>query len=206
MLFPTKYTALGKVTCPLQNARLCIHKFPVLITGLHLKTQKPAVFSSINTVRGIADEKSGMDQNVQKLSWTERQEFWQKNKSLNRPISPHVTIYSWQYTNTWSITHRATGIAWYGGVLVLAVPYMMLPYMFPTYIEYLSSLNLGSAILGAGKFLISWPLVYHTLNGGRHLAWDAGYGLNLEALKMSAYATVALSVVISLGLACISFK
>ena len=205
MLIVTNSALLAKVLCPMRNAQSLFHKSPVFINGRLLKS-KNFESSPKKIVRGIADESSGMDQNVQKLSWSARQEFWQKNKNLNRPISPHMTIYSWQYTNTWSITHRATGIAWYGGVLVLAVPYMMLPYMFPAYIEYLASMNLGSVILGAGKFLISWPIVYHTLNGTRHLAWDAGYGLNLEALKKSAYGTVALSVLISLGLACISLK
>ena len=38
-------------------------------------------------------------------------EFWSKNKALNRPISPHLTIYKFQLTSMLSITHRATGLA-----------------------------------------------------------------------------------------------
>ena len=37
-------------------------------------------------------------------------EFWSKNKALNRPISPHLTIYKFQLTSMLSITHRATGL------------------------------------------------------------------------------------------------
>merc|ERR1719516_453325 len=38
-------------------------------------------------------------------------EFWSKNKALNRPLSPHLTIYKFQLTSMLSITHRATGLA-----------------------------------------------------------------------------------------------
>lgn len=34
-----------------------------------------------------------------------------KNARLNRPMSPHLTIYQPQLTTILSITHRATGVA-----------------------------------------------------------------------------------------------
>merc|ERR1712012_798375 len=41
-----------------------------------------------------------------------REQFWDKNKRLNRPISPHLTIYKMQMTSVLSITHRGTGLGW----------------------------------------------------------------------------------------------
>merc|ERR1739847_217001 len=41
-----------------------------------------------------------------------REEFWEKNKRLSRPLSPHLTIYKPQMTSMLSITHRGTGVAW----------------------------------------------------------------------------------------------
>ena len=164
----------------------------------------PAVLHK-SSFRQVTSDSSGMDPNVQKIAKNEKVEFWEKNRNLKRPISPHMTIYSWQYTNTLSITHRATGIMMYGGLFVLAVPYISLPYMFPAYITYLTSFTSGKLLLGTGKFLISLPVVYHSLNGVRHLFWDFGYGLNLENLKTTAYATVGGSLVISLILAFLKF-
>merc|ERR1712165_391530 len=40
-----------------------------------------------------------------------REEFWEKNKRLSRPLSPHLTIYKPQMTSMLSITHRGTGVA-----------------------------------------------------------------------------------------------
>jgi len=34
-----------------------------------------------------------------------------KNERLNRPMSPHLTIYKFQLTSILSITHRGTGVA-----------------------------------------------------------------------------------------------
>ena len=152
-------------------------------------------------VRCITSESSGMDPAVQKIAKTEKVEFWEKNRNLNRPVSPHMTIYSWQYTNSLSILHRATGIMIYGGLAVLAVPYLSMPYMFPAYIQYLTSFTGGKLLLGAGKFLISMPVIYHMLNGARHLFWDYGMGLSLETLRASGYAIVGTSVLLSLLLA-----
>eukprot|EP00116_Pleurobrachia_bachei_P016921 sb/3477183/ len=39
-------------------------------------------------------------------------EFFDKNASLGRPMSPHLTIYKPQLTTLLSITHRGTGVAY----------------------------------------------------------------------------------------------
>jgi succinate dehydrogenase / fumarate reductase cytochrome b subunit len=47
-------------------------------------------------------------------------------------------------------------------------------------------------------FLAIFGLSYHLCNGIRHLAWDAGYGLDLDSSYKSGYAVVAISLGITL--------
>uniref|UniRef100_W5M0B7 Succinate dehydrogenase cytochrome b560 subunit, mitochondrial n=1 Tax=Lepisosteus oculatus TaxID=7918 RepID=W5M0B7_LEPOC len=37
--------------------------------------------------------------------------FWDKNARLKRPLSPHISIYSWSIPMMMSISHRGTGVA-----------------------------------------------------------------------------------------------
>uniref|UniRef100_A0A8C0NXT5 Succinate dehydrogenase cytochrome b560 subunit, mitochondrial n=1 Tax=Canis lupus familiaris TaxID=9615 RepID=A0A8C0NXT5_CANLF len=46
----------------------------------------------------------------------EMERFWNKNTDLNRPLSPHITIYSWSLPMAMSICHRGTGVALSAGV------------------------------------------------------------------------------------------
>ena len=109
----------------------------------------------------------------------------------NRPLSPHLQIYRPQITSLLSITHRFTGVA-------LAVGAIFFTYW------------LLSAAYGADKFalaqvlfrswigqLILWgftfSLFYHLANGIRHLAWDAGWGYELDKLRISGWLVLLFS-------------
>uniref|UniRef100_A0A8C9HJV0 Succinate dehydrogenase cytochrome b560 subunit, mitochondrial n=1 Tax=Piliocolobus tephrosceles TaxID=591936 RepID=A0A8C9HJV0_9PRIM len=48
----------------------------------------------------------------------EMEQFWNKNIGSNRPVSPHVTIYSWSLPMVMSICHRGTGIALSAGMYI----------------------------------------------------------------------------------------
>jgi succinate dehydrogenase (ubiquinone) cytochrome b560 subunit len=48
----------------------------------------------------------------------EQKIFWQKNQKLNRPVSPHLTIYKLPLTANMSVMHRATGGALSGGIFL----------------------------------------------------------------------------------------
>ena len=47
--------------------------------------------------------------------------FFEKQKALNRPLSPHLSIYKPQMTTVLSITHRTTGLALAAGVYGIAI-------------------------------------------------------------------------------------
>merc|ERR1712172_434917 len=57
--------------------------------------------------------------------------FWDKNKRLARPMSPHLTIYKPQMTTILSITHRGTGLTQSAILTGFAVFGMASNYSYP---------------------------------------------------------------------------
>lgn len=114
----------------------------------------------------------------------------------NRPLSPHLQVYKPQITSILSITHRITGVALCGGAVLLTYWLMAATYgpeAFATAQAILGSW-LGRIVL----FGVVFSLWYHLANGIRHLAWDAGWGFDLEKLRMSGMAVIAFSVILTL--------
>ncbi|KIM85077.1 hypothetical protein PILCRDRAFT_817913 [Piloderma croceum F 1598] len=119
---------------------------------------------------------------------------------LNRPSSPHFTIYQPQLTWLGSIANRATG----GGLSVLlygfSLAYLVAPGTFDSahVVEFVS--GLPDAAKYAGKVILAAPFAFHSLNGLRHLSWDMGkfltvkgaYGTGYAVLGATALSTVAL--------------
>lgn len=110
-----------------------------------------------------------------------------------RPLSPHLQVYRRQITMVMSILHRATGVALTVGAFALAW-------------WLLAMAAGGDAALRARDCLVSplgqvalagfsLALVYHLLNGIRHLLWDAGWGFDIPDVYRSGYAVAALTVV-----------
>lgn len=112
-----------------------------------------------------------------------------------RPLSPHLTVYKPQLTSTLSIFHRITGLGasvvlYAGGIGAL----FSTSQSFPEIVQIIQN-NVPSFMILATKTAIGGSLIYHTLNGVRHLAWDVGYGFQLKHLYMSGYAVVALTAI-----------
>jgi succinate dehydrogenase / fumarate reductase cytochrome b subunit len=107
-----------------------------------------------------------------------------------RPLSPHLTVYRPMYTMVLSITHRASGVALSLGLLALSCWLMALA-------SGEAAFDAANALLSRGLFkilLALWLLafVYHLCNGLRHLAWDAGLGLErTEARRSGVLAVIA---------------
>uniref|UniRef100_A0A8D3CK34 Succinate dehydrogenase cytochrome b560 subunit, mitochondrial n=1 Tax=Scophthalmus maximus TaxID=52904 RepID=A0A8D3CK34_SCOMX len=131
----------------------------------------------------------------------EMNKFWAKNTKLNRPMSPHVTIYKWSVPMVMSITHRGTGVGLSGAISAFALAAMVLPGGFPGYLDLIHSLSVGPFLIGLAKFGISFPVSYHTLNGIRHLYWDIGKGFKIPEVYRSGYTVIVLSVIASVALA-----
>ncbi|XP_075420100.1 succinate dehydrogenase cytochrome b560 subunit, mitochondrial isoform X1 [Tenrec ecaudatus] len=131
----------------------------------------------------------------------EMERFWNKNTASNRPLSPHITIYSWSLPMMMSICHRGSGIALSAGVSLFGLSALLIPGNFECHLEFLKSLCLGPALIYTAKFALASPLMYHTWNGLRHLMWDLGKGLKIPQLYQSGVVVLVLTVLSSLGLA-----
>ena len=154
----------------------------------------------------------------------EQQIFWQKNAKLNRPVSPHLTIYKLPLTANMSICHRATGNALSGGMLFLKIISFLDIFLINSFFinfqvvilfglgsfyfsgnfekdyQYLQE-NVHPHVMLTLKTLLALPLTYHTLAGIRHLYWDTGRGLQLPTLYKSGYALIALAILSALAIA-----
>ena len=111
--------------------------------------------------------------------------------ATKRPLSPHLQIYRPQLTSVLSITHRLTGFAL--SLVILLSPAIL---YFLTLSKDSHSLVMNVFQNGFVKlvlFLAIFGLSYHLCNGIRHLAWDAGYGLDLDTSYKSGYAVVLIS-------------
>lgn len=102
-----------------------------------------------------------------------------------RPLSPFLTVYRWQYTMALSILHRLTGCALSVGLLL--------------FIYWLVAAASGGEAYETARGVFAHPLTkvalvgfsfaffYHLLNGVRHLSWDTGHGLERKAARTSGW-------------------
>ena len=109
-----------------------------------------------------------------------------------QPLSPHLQVYKPQLTSILSITHRGTGV------------FLSIGALFVVY--YIYALSTGPASHAQAQALLGhwmgqvvlWALVFsvwfHLGNGLRHLFWDMGRGLELDAAYLSGWLVVAFSI------------
>jgi succinate dehydrogenase / fumarate reductase cytochrome b subunit len=110
-----------------------------------------------------------------------------------RPLSPHLQVYKPQLTSVMSILHRGTGVVLALGALVLAAWLVAAAGSADGYASFAACM--ASLPGKLALFVFSASLVYHFLNGIRHLFWDAGHGYELPKAYASGYAVLVLSVV-----------
>ena len=112
-----------------------------------------------------------------------------------RPLSPHLQIYRKQITSVMSILHRISGIVLSLGAFGLAWWLLAVARGGETYAA-------AAALLASpfGKLVLfgfSLALVYHLLNGIRHLLWDLGWGFRIPQVYRSGYTVIALTFVLT---------
>ena len=116
-------------------------------------------------------------------------------KPVERPLSPHLTIYRPQLTSITSILTRITGNALVVAV-VLIVWWLLAASSGP---EYFATAN---AVLTSwfGDLVLTlslWAVWYHYLAGLRHLYFDAGKGLDVPTAERLGWVCVIGSVVLT---------
>jgi len=115
-----------------------------------------------------------------------------------RPLSPHLQVYKPQLTSMMSIMHRGTGVALCAGAVLIAFGLLALAdgYESWTYFRAQCGTLIGKLVISA--FLLA--LIYHWLNGLRHLGWDAGYGLDIKTTYTTGKLVAILFAVIGAAL------
>ena len=118
------------------------------------------------------------------------------NITDHRPLSPHVGIYRWQFTNTLSILHRITGVALTLGLIPFAAWLWAAAYS-PDCFAWLSMAF--ASILGK-LALFGWTVAffYHLGNGIRHLNWDIGKGFEIDNARTTGYLVVVFAITASI--------
>ncbi|MEP6634936.1 MAG: succinate dehydrogenase, cytochrome b556 subunit [Luteimonas sp.] len=112
-----------------------------------------------------------------------------------RPLSPHLQVYRWQITMVMSILHRVSG-------MILSVGAFGLTWWLLAVAQGGSAYDRAATCLASPIGLVvlagfSLALVYHLLNGLRHLSWDIGWGFEIPDVYRSGYAVAGLTVALT---------
>ncbi|KAM5440264.1 cytochrome b subunit of succinate dehydrogenase, Sdh3p [Microsporum canis] len=125
---------------------------------------------------------------------------------LNRPVSPHLSIYRPQITWYLSSLNRITGAILSGSLYIFASAYLVSPLLG----WHLESASLAAAFAAlpiaakvAMKFTMALPFTFHCYNGVRHLVWDMGKQLTNQQVITTGWTVVGLTLTSALALALI---
>ncbi len=118
-----------------------------------------------------------------------------EEREPRRPLSPHLQIYRLPLTAKLSITHRMTGVALGAGLLLVLWWFTALA-VSPRYFALVDGI-LSSTFGGLVLLAAAWAFWFHFLNGLRHLVWDTGRGIENRAAERSAWAVIALSLLLT---------
>ena len=114
---------------------------------------------------------------------------------VERPLSPHVSVYRWQISMTMSILHRITGVGLGLGTLLLTwwlIAAAAGPAAYGVVHDFLGSIIGRVILLG-----FTLALFYHLCNGIRHLVWDAGYGYDVKTMTSSGLLAFTAAIVLT---------
>jgi succinate dehydrogenase / fumarate reductase, cytochrome b subunit len=117
------------------------------------------------------------------------------SSAKNRPMSPFMIgpYYKPQLTSMLSITHRGTGVVLTFGALFLAWWLVSLAAGPDDYAKFAALAHgpIGTIVVVG----LAYCLIFHWLNGLRHLFWDVGVGLEIKRTYASGWTVVVLSLV-----------
>nr|BAL63266.1 succinate:cytochrome c oxidoreductase subunit 3 [Porphyra yamadae] len=104
--------------------------------------------------------------------------------NINRPLSPHLTIYNPQRSSLISIWHRISGVTIFvlivSTLLLLNQAYFSYTTIFLT--KFLSDHAISSLLLFCCRLLISIIFLYHITNGIYHFLWDSVMHVNTKRI------------------------
>jgi succinate dehydrogenase / fumarate reductase cytochrome b subunit len=122
-----------------------------------------------------------------------------------RPVSPHLVtgglgsplLWRWHITMWTSILHRATGVAIYGGGLIVAAWAISLAAGPDAYALFKSLL--GSIPGKVVMFGLTLSVFFHLASGVRHLIWDSGRGFEIKSADAGSVVIFAFAAAATLA-------
>ena len=114
----------------------------------------------------------------------------------NKPLSPHIQIYSWHISSLVSITHRITGII---NFFVISLIFLWFVFIFFGESNYQIIQTILETLVG--KFIIlaiTWSFSFQMLSEIRHLIMDLGYGFELQATRISGLLVIFGSIFLTI--------
>jgi len=129
-----------------------------------------------------------------------RNNYSARMEKTGRPVSPHVTIYSFPIAAIASITNRVTGVALSFGAVGLAGAELVGG--SGSALALMQTIgSSGTLVAASAKFAVAFPCVYHYFGALRHLAWDKTPDmLTTTDVASSSYILFGSSLVVSGGL------
>ncbi|RUS78202.1 hypothetical protein EGW08_014016 [Elysia chlorotica] len=130
-------------------------------------------------------------------AYEEMNTYWTKNRQLNRPLSPHLTVFKFHLTMAISITNRATASAQQAILTGAPILLVCLPGDFSHYFNAVRDMDIPSPVIYGLKFLLAFPFAFHLMAGLRHLVWDAGVGFGPAATYKGGWVILAGTVALT---------
>jgi len=121
--------------------------------------------------------------------------FSTNKRKLNRPLSPHLTIYKPQFTSVLSIFHRITGVALLFPLLVSIIWVFCIAISEEVFL--FMKLIFSSIPFKILIFFSVFTFWYHFCTGIRHLFYDVGLGFGHNFINYSAYIIILCSIILS---------
>lgn len=112
-----------------------------------------------------------------------------------RPLSPHLSVYKWEVSNTLSILHRMTGVFLSLGAVVFVAWLVAAASDESTYASLMAVICSPPGLLAT--FGWTFCFFYHFGNGIRHLVWDVGYGFDKQVARFSGWFVLIVASLLS---------
>ncbi|HVY84607.1 MAG TPA: succinate dehydrogenase, cytochrome b556 subunit [Caulobacterales bacterium] len=119
-------------------------------------------------------------------------------RPVQRPVSPHLSIWRWHITMAASILHRVTGVGLYLAAILMTVWLIAIASGPEAYAPI--NLLLTSWVGQVGLYLLVASLAYHFAQGVRHLVFDTARGLKPVDADASAWFAILFAIAAPIGL------
>ncbi len=108
---------------------------------------------------------------------------------MQKPLSPHLQIYSPQLTSILSILHRFTGVGFTAALVLICAWLHALSEGMDAYASFCNWAN--DPFIKVILYTMLASVYYHMINGIRYLFWSLGRGFELRSVYSSGWIVCA---------------